>query len=73
VGKEEVEAAAGSAVFAPRGTVPYWNPGPAPVRYLLMMTANIYRLLQEIHAMQSRTPDTLRVVFRKFDPEDVER
>ena len=51
----------------------YWNPGPAPVRYLLMMTANLYRLIQEIHAMQSRTPATLRAMFRKFDSELVKR
>jgi mannose-6-phosphate isomerase-like protein (cupin superfamily) len=55
VGKDEVEANAGSGVFVPRGTVhTYWNPGPEPVRYLLIMTSNIYRLIQEIHAMQSR-------------------
>ena len=42
VGKEELEARAGSAVFVPRGTPhTYWNPGPGPVRYLLAMTANI--------------------------------
>lgn len=35
VGKEVVEAHAGSAVFVPRGTPhTYWNPGHAPVRYL---------------------------------------
>jgi mannose-6-phosphate isomerase-like protein (cupin superfamily) len=73
VGKDEVEAHAGSGVFVPRRTVhTYWNPAPAPVRYLLIMTANIYRLIQEIHATQSRTPDTLRAVFRKFDSELVE-
>ncbi|HEY1470478.1 MAG TPA: cupin domain-containing protein [Candidatus Acidoferrum sp.] len=73
VGKDEVEAHAGSGVLVPRGTVhTYWNPGPAPVRYLLLMTSNIYRLIQEIHAMQTRTPDALRAVFRKFDSELVE-
>jgi mannose-6-phosphate isomerase-like protein (cupin superfamily) len=73
VGKDEVEAHAGSGVFVPRGTVhTYWNPGSAPVRYLLIMTSNIYRLIQEIHAMQSRTPEALRVVFNKFDSELVD-
>src|SRR5947209_8388234 len=43
VGKEVVEASAGAAVFVPRGTPhTYWNPGPDAVRYLLVMTANIY-------------------------------
>ncbi len=70
VGKEIVEAHAGSAVFVPRGTPhTYWNPGRAPVRYLLVMTSNIYRLIQEIHGMKERTPAALRAVFRKYDSE----
>ena len=69
-GNEEVEARAGSAVFVARGTPhTYWNPGPAPVRYLLVMTANIYRLIQEIHGMKERTPAALRAVFAKYDSE----
>ena len=70
VAKDEVEARAGSAVFVPRGTPhTYWNPGPGPTRYLLVMTANIYRLIQAIHAMKERTPDTLRGVFARYDSE----
>ncbi len=70
VGNEEVEARAGSAVFVARGTPhTYWNPGLAPVRYLLVMTANIYRLIQEIHGMKERTPAALRAVFAKYDSE----
>ena len=52
VGNDVVEANAGSAVFVPRGTIhTYWNPGPGLVRYLLVMTSNIYSLIQDIHAM----------------------
>src|SRR5213080_3162059 len=70
VGTEEVEDRAGSAVFVPRGTPhTYWNPGPAPTRYLLVMTVNIYRLIQEIHGMKERTPAALRAVFAKYDSE----
>jgi mannose-6-phosphate isomerase-like protein (cupin superfamily) len=70
LGEHEVEVAAGSAVFVPRGTAhTYWNPGPGPVRYLLVMTSNIYRLIQEIHAMPERTPALLRAVFAKHDSE----
>jgi mannose-6-phosphate isomerase-like protein (cupin superfamily) len=70
VGKDEIEALAGSAVFVPRGTPhTYWNPGPGPVRYLLVMTSNIFRLIQEIHAISERTPSTLRAVFAKYDSE----
>ena len=70
VGKDEIEALAGSAIFVPRGTPhTYWNPGPGPVRYLLVMTSNIFRLIQEIHAMPERTPSALRAVFAKYDSE----
>src|SRR6266481_9720019 len=52
VGDREMEARAGSSVLVPRGTPhTYWNPEPGPVRYLLIMTSNIYRLIKEIHAM----------------------
>jgi mannose-6-phosphate isomerase-like protein (cupin superfamily) len=70
VGRDEVEAHAGSAVFVPRGTPhTYWNPVPGPLRYLLVMTSNIYRLIGEIHAMKERTPAALRAVFAKYDSE----
>jgi uncharacterized cupin superfamily protein len=70
VGHDEIEARAGSGVFVSRGTVhTYWNPGPGPVRYLLIMTANIMRLIQEIHAMPDRNPAALRAVFLKYDSE----
>jgi mannose-6-phosphate isomerase-like protein (cupin superfamily) len=70
VGTEEVEASAGSAVFVSRGKAhTYWNPGPGPVRYLLVMTSNIHRLIQEIHKMPERNPTTLREVFKKYDSE----
>jgi mannose-6-phosphate isomerase-like protein (cupin superfamily) len=70
VGADEVEARAGSAVFVPRGKAhTYWNPGPEPLRYLLVMTSKIYRLIQEIHKMADRNPEALRAVFRKYDSE----
>lgn len=70
VGENVVEATAGSAVFVPRGTAhTYWNPGSGRVRYLLIMTANIYSLIQEIHAMTARSPEKLRTVFEKHESE----
>jgi len=70
VGNEEVEARAGSGVLVPRGTAhTYWNPSSEPARYLLVMSANVYRLIQEIHAMKDRTPAALRAVFQKHDSE----
>ena len=70
VGDDEVRASAGSGVFVPAGTPhTYWNPGPEPVRYLLLMTANIYQLIEDIHAMKERTPAALANVFRRHDSE----
>ncbi len=67
-GDEVLEARAGSAVLVPRGVVhTYWNPGLEPTRYLLIMTPNIYALIQEIHALPERSPETLRSVFAKHD------
>jgi mannose-6-phosphate isomerase-like protein (cupin superfamily) len=73
VGKDVVEAKAGSAVLVPRGT-PHtnWNPGLGMVRYLLVMTSNIYSLIQDIHAMNDRSPAALQAVFEKHDSERIE-
>jgi mannose-6-phosphate isomerase-like protein (cupin superfamily) len=69
-GKDEVEVPAGSGVLVPRGTPhTYWNPGPGQARYLLIMTANIYRLIQAIHALPERTPATLQALFKTHDSE----
>ena len=68
VGDKDVEARAGSAVFVPRGTPhTYWNPATEPARYLLTMTGNIYRLIQEIHATKDRSPGAMQAIFRKHD------
>lgn len=73
VGDEVVEARAGSGVFVPRGTPhTYWNPSPEPLRYLLVMTKNIYRLIKEIHALEDRSPTSLRAVFSRYDSELLE-
>lgn len=70
VGDEIVDAQAGSGVFVPRGTPhTYWNPTPGRVRYLLIMTANIYRLIQAIHAMPDRNHAALSAVFAQHDSE----
>ena len=70
MGEEIVEARAGAGVFVPRG-VPhtYWNAGPGELRYLLIMTANISRLIEEIHAMENRTPAAMRALFASHDSE----
>jgi mannose-6-phosphate isomerase-like protein (cupin superfamily) len=69
-GDDEVEARAGSAVFVPRGTPhTYWNPSPDRLRYLLIMTPNIYRLIQAIHAATDRSPAALQALFRAHQSE----
>jgi len=73
MGNDEAEAHAGSAVLVPRGTPhTYWNPGPGRLRYLLVMTPNIYALIQDIHRMTDRNPAALRAVFSKHDSELVD-
>lgn len=70
VGDQVVEARQGSAVRVPRGTPhTYWNGGSGRLRYLLIMTGNIYGLIQDIHALSERTPTTLRSVFQQHDSE----
>jgi mannose-6-phosphate isomerase-like protein (cupin superfamily) len=67
-GEDEIRAEAGSAVLVLRGTPhTYWNPGPGPVRYLLVMAPNIFRLLQEIHATSDRSRSAIATLFRKHD------
>jgi mannose-6-phosphate isomerase-like protein (cupin superfamily) len=69
-GDEVVEARSGSAVLVPRGTVhTYWNPSAEKARYLLIMTPNIYGLIQEIHALEDRTPAALQALFLKHNSE----
>ena len=72
-GVEEVETVAGAAVLVPRGTAhTYWNPGPDPARYLLIMSPNIFGLIQEIHAMKDRSRPALKAVFLRHDSELVD-
>jgi mannose-6-phosphate isomerase-like protein (cupin superfamily) len=70
VGDHTVEAGAGAAVLVPKGTPhTYWNPDPAPVRYLLIMTSRIHQLIQAVHATQDRSADAMRALFKSYDSE----
>lgn len=72
-GSEEVAVRAGAGVMVERGAPhTYWNPGPGPARYLLVMTSNVFQLIQDIHAMKERTPEALQGVFQKHDSELVQ-
>ena len=70
MGETIVRAEAGSAVLVPRGTPhTYWNAGTGRLRYLLVMTANIHRLIRGIHALSDRSPATIKALFEKHDSE----
>ena|SRR5437763_6853009 len=52
---DEVEVPAGGVAMAPRGTAhTFWNPDPEPARYLLVMGARSYGLIEAIHARADR-------------------
>lgn len=60
----DVRLTAGGCVFAVRGTPhTWWNPGPGPVRYLLVMTPRINALIDAIHRMSEQTDDAMDAVF----------
>jgi uncharacterized cupin superfamily protein len=68
VGDEVVEAGPGCCVNVPGGVVhTYWNPDPTPVKYLLIMTGNIHRLIGRIHALPDRSQESLDRLFAEHD------
>jgi mannose-6-phosphate isomerase-like protein (cupin superfamily) len=68
LGDQEIEAPAGSAVFAPRG-VPhtFWNPDSTPARYLLIMTPNIRQMIEELHQQTSRDPLAIQTIYHRHN------
>ncbi|HKV26253.1 MAG TPA: cupin domain-containing protein [Candidatus Acidoferrum sp.] len=70
IGDEEIEAAEGAAVLVPRGKAhTYWNAGEGPLRYLLVMTPNIYNLIQAIHSTKDRSREGMQALFRRHNSE----
>ncbi|MGV3615075.1 MAG: cupin domain-containing protein [Fimbriimonas sp.] len=69
-GDEILTVPAGAGAFVPKGTPhTYWNPDPAPARYLLIMTAQTHRLIEAIHAAPDRSPEAMRALFLRHDAE----
>jgi mannose-6-phosphate isomerase-like protein (cupin superfamily) len=67
VGDERREVAAGESILVTRGTPhSYWNPGPAPARYLLVMTPRIHRLIEALHGGER---DDYAAIFDEHDSE----
>ena len=68
VGEDIVEVDAGAGVLVPRGTKhTYWNPGESPTKYLLFMTPKILKMIQELHTLPDRKPETLAALFDRYD------
>lgn len=67
VGDDETEIGAGGAVIVPGGTAhTYWNPRPQPARYVLVMGARTYALIQAIHRTEDRSPAAMRQLFEQY-------
>jgi mannose-6-phosphate isomerase-like protein (cupin superfamily) len=63
-GEDVHHISAGGAVIVPGGTAhTFWNLGPDPARYLLVMGARTFALIQAIHAAEDRGPDSMRQLY----------
>ena len=63
-GDDVHQISAGGAVIVPGGTAhTFWNPRPDQARYLLIMGADTFALIQAIHATDDRSPDRMRQLF----------
>jgi uncharacterized cupin superfamily protein len=64
VGEQVHEITAGGAVIVP-GEIPhtFWNPSPDPTRYLLVMGAQTFALINALHATDDRSPAGMRQLY----------
>jgi mannose-6-phosphate isomerase-like protein (cupin superfamily) len=64
----EFDAPAGAGVVLPKG-IPhtFWNPGPGPARYLLIVGPKTEGLLEVLHAPERATPGSRKEVYDSFD------
>ncbi len=70
LGERDVEVPAGGAVIAPRGTPhTYWNPRPDPLRYVLVMTRRISRMIEALHAGAARDEQSVAALFAEHRSE----
>jgi mannose-6-phosphate isomerase-like protein (cupin superfamily) len=67
-GSREFTVGAGSGVLLPHGTPhTFWNPGPRPVRYLLIVRPKTEALLQALHGPGGRPRESLRELYAQCD------
>jgi mannose-6-phosphate isomerase-like protein (cupin superfamily) len=65
--ERELEAGPGELVLSPPGVAhTFWNPGPGPVRYLLVMTPNISAMLNALHELPDRNRESVAELFARF-------
>jgi mannose-6-phosphate isomerase-like protein (cupin superfamily) len=71
LGHEEMEVPAGGAALARAGTPhSYWNATAGLTRYLLVMRADTYRLIREVHELPAeRSFDDIVRLFEAHDSE----
>jgi mannose-6-phosphate isomerase-like protein (cupin superfamily) len=63
-GEQVHEVPAGGAVIVPGGTPhTFWNPRSDPARYVLVMGARTFALIQAIHATDDRSPARMRQLY----------
>jgi mannose-6-phosphate isomerase-like protein (cupin superfamily) len=68
VGNEEFDASAGAGILLPKGiSHTFWNPGPGPVRYLMIVRPKTAGLLEAIHGPGPSESRGLRAVYDAFE------
>jgi hypothetical protein len=67
IGDDEYDVPAGAAVIGPRG-VPhtFWNPDPAPARYVIVMSSQTSAMLDALHSGGSLSPAGMREIFARY-------
>jgi mannose-6-phosphate isomerase-like protein (cupin superfamily) len=72
-GAREFNAGAGEGVLLPRGPAhTFWNPGPEPARYLLIVGPRTAGLLEALHGPHRPEPSGLKELYASFEVELLE-
>jgi mannose-6-phosphate isomerase-like protein (cupin superfamily) len=67
-GTREFDASTGTGVFLPRGTPhQFWNPGPTPTRYLLIVGPKTAGLLEVLHGPNRPSSAGLKELYSSFE------
>jgi Cupin domain len=67
IGDDDFDVPAGAAVVGPHG-VPhtFWNPDPAPARYVIVMSSQTSAMLDALHSGGRLSPVEVREIFAKY-------